>query len=443
MGRRILGALVWFSLAASSTIGGEWTPPSVATSRKAYEIAYPKKTVSSAALELERLAAVLGIDATPKAPEVVETVGGEEGERPPDRKDDRDRPDPMELAERLLPTISAVGRWVDQQLSEPSERIGPPPPAVERYFDENSATLDALAAVVAGPRPIEWDLDVALGMDMPLPNLLGLLRIQRVLAARALLQMRAGDPDSALVTMDGMWALIGSLAEQPFHMSQAIALVQVRLVVGLLRKVDGPAFGWERRLRDHAFYQAFLAGFQNDPWPAATDPDAAPTVETLTRIYRRFADGLIEKTPCEWTAASLEHSWDVAVSGENPPDEVMSWLMDVGASRFPESIMRTLQQWQRLLVDSELTELVLQARAEKAASREGEWPARLVDLESSVCPGRFYSYRRSGGVAISLEGRLRAEDREGLVLPLSFRGAPPPTPTPTPPAATPTPSARP
>jgi hypothetical protein len=429
MGRPILAALLSSSLAASSTIGGDWKPPPVATSWKSYEAAYPKKTVSSAGLEIERLAARLGIDAAPQVPAVPDP---EDPERVvPVRPDDgRDRPDP-EFGKRTHSTISAVGRWVDQELAEPSERIGPPPESVARFFEENAATLDELAAVAAGRRPIEWDLDVTRRLEAPMPGYVGLTRLQRVLAGRALIEVRAGDPDSALVTIEGMWRLAASLAERPNLISHMIVINHIRLVVGLLRKIDGPTFGWEARIRHPAFYGGFLAAFQNDPWPRAANPEVAPLVETMTRIYRRFADGLIERSPCDWTSADLAHSWEVAVSGEKSPDDMI-------ASIASDSIINMVRRWQRLLVDSELTALVLEARAERAASREGEWPGRLSNLESSVCPGRFYSYRRAGGVTLAFGGEPPADDR-GLVLPMTFRGAPPRTPVP---ALTPTPTPR-
>ena len=423
MRRRVLAALLSISLAATAAFGGDWTPPPVAATWKAYEAAYPKKTSSAAALEIESLAARLGIETAPEGRAVADPDDGEKVVHlRPD--DGRERPD-AELAKRMHPTISAAGHWAEKELAEPSARIGPPEEPVLRFFDENAATLDAIAAVASGTRPIDWELDVALRSESPLPNLLGLSRLQRVLAARALLQVRAGDNDAALVTIDGMWRLAASLGDQPYLISQLIALTQVRLVVGLLRKVDAPAFGWEQRLRQQPFYAAFLAAFQNDPWPVAADPERAQTVETITRIYRRFADGLAEKSACEWTRETMTRSFQVAASAEDASDETI-------ASVAWDSIVDMIPRAQRLMLDSELTALVLQARAEKAASREGEWPARLPDLESSVCPGRFYSYRRAGGITLSLEGPLPAEDRHGLVLPMTFRGPPPPTPTPTP-----------
>ena len=388
---------------ASAIFGGDWTPPPVAITWKAYEAAYPKKSVSGAALEIESLAARLGIDMAPQGPSVVDP--DDENKLVQLRPDDgRVRPDP-ELVKRTGSTISAVGHWAEQELAEPSARIGPPVEAVERFFDENAATVDAIAAVASGSRPIEWDLDVALRSEAPLPNLLGLSRLQRVLAARALLQLRTGDDGSGLATIEGMWRLAASLGDQPYLISQLIALSQVRLVAGLLRKVDAPAYGWEQRLRQQPFYDAFLAALQNDPWPMGADPELAAQVETVTRIYRRFVEGLAEKSLCDWTKESLTHSWQVAASAENATDEMIATVVW-------DSIVDMLPRAQRLLLDSELTALVLQARAEKDASREGEWPARLPNLESSVCPGRFYSYKRAGGVTVAFEGPLPAEGEQ-------------------------------
>ena len=92
-----------------------------------------------------------------------------------------------------------------------------------------------------------------------------------------------------------------------------------------------------------------------------------------------------------------------------------------------ENSLDSLNRWHRHLLDAELTALVLEARGEKAASRDGAWPARLENLESSVCPGSFWGYQRSssGDVTLAFEGRAPAVDR-GLILPLTFRSAPPP-----------------
>jgi hypothetical protein len=247
-----------------------------------------------------------------------------------------------------------------------------------------------------------------------------------------MMDLRRGDVNSALDAIEGIWRIAQSLAARPELLSQLIAMAQARLAVGLLRKARSPAYGWERRLREGQFFQSFLAAFQNDPWPAAYDPALAEQAETLARIYRRFADGLIERSGCAWTRSDLEHSWAVAVSGESDPEQM---IVTISSASIIDMLMRSY----RLRLDSELTALILEARAERAASREDAWPARLPNLESTVCPGRFYTYRRASGITLAFEGSAPASDSGGLKLPLSFRGAPPPTPTPTAgPALTPT-----
>jgi len=394
-------------------IADDWKPPEPAISRKAYETQYPKQSATAAALEIEVLAAKLGIDASPDG-------------RPETRPD-------AATARASEASLTATFDYVVHQLQDPSDGVAPPPDVVRRFMEDNDGTIAALVAVASGRREVGWDLDVTtLGAESPVPNWSGLTRLQRILAARALLDCRQGNPDAALQAAEAVWRIARSLAARPELLSELMAMNQARMAVGVLRKLRGPAYGWESRLREGQFFQAFLAALQNDPWAAAGSAKTALEVETVARIYRRFADGLIAKSACGWSPDELQHSWEVAISGEPDPTEIE-------ITQFPESIFHFVGRAYGLQLDSELTALVLDARAERAASREDDWPTRLPNLESSVCPGRFYSYRRAGGVTLAFQGSAPGVDTEGLTLPLSFHGAPPPTRTPTPPGVTPTP----
>lgn len=426
---RVLTAIVLFLLLAGGPAEGGWQPPRVASSRTEFEAAYPRRTVSASVLEIERLSARLGIDAAPPGRATVDPENEDHVTvEIPD--DGRARPDP-ELVKSTQSALSAASKWVNEQLSEPSERVGAPPESVSRYLEENAATIDSIVAVASKPAPLEWDLDVKAGLGAPLPNYPGLMRLDRVLAARALIQVRAGEPQQALQAAEAMWRIGESFASRPELIGQLIVAAKLKLIVGLLRKIDDPAFGWEERLRERGFFHAFLVAIQNDTWPASSDPEMQPTVEAITRIYRRFADSLVEGEACEWTTDSVQRAFDVAKSGEGGAEDLMS----IVTPNYVEMVLR----WRKVLLDSELTALVLQARGEKAASREGAWPPKLLDLESAVCPRSFYSYKRNGGVVIAFEGKAPGEESAGLKLPMTFRGSPPPTPTPTAtPALTPT-----
>ncbi len=252
------------------------------------------------------------------------------------------------------------------------------------------------------------------------------------------LDLRRPDPAAALEGIEAIWQIARSRRR-----SAGAALAADR---------DGPGSfgrraccarsarrrtGGRRGCGEGEFLQGFLAAFQNDAWPSADHPGMAGDAETLTRIYRRFADGLVARSPCAWTATDLQHSWDVAISGETDPNEIVLTISS-------DSIIRRLMRLYRFLFDSELTALVLDARAERAASREDEWPSRLPDLESQVCPGRFYRLRAHGRNDAAFEGPAPGTGEPTADLPPTFHGAPAPTrtPTPTPTAAaalTPTP----
>lgn len=72
----------------------------------------------------------------------------------------------------------------------------------------------------------------------------------------------------------------------------------------------------------------------------------------------------------------------------------------------------------RLVIDGELTERVLEARAWKA--RAGRWPTDLPNLGTSRIPGErwIYSVGADGRLTISFSRKLLWKDQQGLMLPL-------------------------
>lgn len=410
----IVAAILSSMLLDGATRAEDFKPPPVVASRKAFETAFPKAPASAAALELEGLTARLGINLAP-------------------RDERRDHPEP-EVAAAYQAVAPAIREYVDRQLQDSSDRIDPPGDAVAHYLSEHASTLDAVVAVAvaSGRRPISWDLDVTAGLQPPTPNVLGHVRLHIVLAARALDQARRADAEAALQTADAMWTLIQGLAFRPDMVSQILVPNAARMVVGLLRKIDSPAWGWMERFRGRGLFESFLVALQNDAWHFAGDAEILEAVQGMTRVNRRFVESLAARDPCAWTREDLDHGWKVAVSGE--PGEV-----EILATIASENALDWLNRWHRYLLDAELTALILEARGERAASREGVWPERLMNLESSVCPGQFFRYEGSpAAVVLAFDGQAPAVDR-GLILPLSFRSEAA-VPTPTPAVLTPTPA---
>ena len=293
------------------------------------------------------------------------------------------------------------------------------------FLVEQGTTLEAIKGIALGRREVVWDLDVAAGLEGPMPDFLGHVKLVKILGAQALTEVRRHEGDAALQTAEAMWQLCQELASRPELVSQMIVVAEARLVVGLLRKVDAPAFEWVERLRRTEFYMAFLAALQNDPWYFANEPELQDHAAAMARINRRVIESLASEGSCDWTMAGLRQSFEIARSGEPGDVEILSEIAS-------DNSIDMLLRWQRLRLDAELTALVVEARGEKAASRTDEWPARLANLESSVCPGQSYAYKRAAGVTLTFEGRPPGGEPRGLMLPLSFRAPPPPTPTATP-----------
>jgi hypothetical protein len=293
-----------------------------------------------------------------------------------------------------------------------------------------------MVSLLASGQEIVWDLDVALGANASIPNLLGLSFLQRFLASRGLLDVRRGNSDDGLVVVEAMWRICEALAARPEVIAPLVALNQARYAEGVLRKIPAPAYGWSERLREQKLYAALLVALQNAPWAAAKNSESVGDAAIFARIHRRFVEGLVAASACEWSRGALTHEFEVAAGAEEDPERAI-------ATMFSTSIVDIATRSFRFLLDSEFTAMVVEARIDRFVARDGQWPDKLSHLESAVCPGRFYTYRKGNGAFLEFPPPAPKDDSPNLNLPLTFRGAPPPTPTPTsrPPVLTPTPSA--
>ncbi len=198
---RIFLGLAALAFGGGGAVAEDWKPPEAATSRRAFEAQYPRQSASAAALEIEELSSSIGIDAAQDS-----------------------RAESCDKAERMAPserTRTALSAWVTRELESPGEAISAPPSSTVRFMEENDAAVAAIVSAAAGRREIVWDLDVGEGTDSPVPNWVGLTSVQRVLAARALLDLRRKDEASALDAIEAIWRIAGSLAERPELLSHS------------------------------------------------------------------------------------------------------------------------------------------------------------------------------------------------------------------------------
>jgi hypothetical protein len=356
--------------------------PEPASFRGAFEVQFPKSEASPAALEIERLAARIGIEITPN----------EKPDVPPDERAPADKAEEFKLTigkERSRPseelkrsfqeTYSAASQFLDRELRISDDRIGAPPMRLVRYLTDNEDGIAAIESVLLREPEIRWEMDVRIYPNGPLPNLMGFMRLQRLLAARALVKARAGETDAALRTLDAGWRLNEVLSSRPELISQLIVVAAAKIHVGVLRKLDSPAYGWVDRLRSRRFFSAYLTAFQSEAWANPDVQDLTGEAGTFGRILRDVAEELSGRDVCSWTTESLKETWTRAVRGQSRDEASF-------ANIAVPNLLDTFERWRRFLVDAELTALVLDARAERAASRRRAWPARLTGIGAGVCP---------------------------------------------------------
>lgn len=380
-------------------------PPSPSAFRSAFEAQFPKADANGPALDLESLAAPMGIDLAPK-----------------------------DAAKRVRPTEEQAaayvgpGGYLDGQLMGADERIAAPPATVDRFLEDHASALDGVKSLLLRSEP-RWEMDVTIGLRGPMANVLGHIRLQRLLLTRALLEARAGQPDDAVQTLEASWRLNESLASRPDFLSHLIVLAVARLQVGVLRKVDSPAYGWSGRLRDGKLFAGYLTALQNEFWWNPDHRDLTGEDGIVGRVWRNLAERLQGGDVCRWTVASVNDAWFQAFASEFPDEELR--IMDITAmSNLKDGFFR----WRRYLIDAELTDLILDARAERAASRRHDWPAKLLTVGRGVCSEGNWSYRAApnGTATIALESDAGEPGSSPVRLSLAFTAGTPAAPRRTP-----------
>jgi hypothetical protein len=346
--------------------------------------------------------------------------GGEGGPEPvPDRgRADRDR------ASSFARIIGALGEFVSREISTADERSAAAPEKVRLWLEERSGALDAIRARLLSRDPVAWEVDVGSGLRAPTPYLLGHVRLQRVLIARALIDGHAEETDSALLWMEASWRLNEALTSRPELISHMVSAAISRLQNGALRKIDAPSFAWADRLRSRDLVAGMLAALHDGVWLLPSH-DGEPAEDYVPgRVLHRFLAGLSSDDLCAWTPERLVREARDAAEGETPPNRVIG-KMEL------ESAVEQLVRYPRLRLEAELTALVLDARAERAASRRRAWPAKLLLLDSEVCPDRRWTYRVNpdATITIALEGPFPEAKESGVRRPRAFTaGVPAPPP---------------
>jgi hypothetical protein len=335
---------------------------------------------------------------------------------------------------------AGFGQWLDSQIQTPDDSIAEPPAALAEFLRDRRGAVWAVVEAIEKDTP-EWGLEKGPN-GVPVGKLLPIFRLERVLVSLALCEERQGEAIDASRALEASWSL-GTTFAHPVLLDQLLAISIDRWQSGALRKMREPPLQWLGRLGANDNWARMVEAVAHDSDSQSPRDAIDDLSKSFVEAARSAADTLRKVSPCDVSSTLVQEIWmsaaEAATKGESA--ERGRSVQEIVAESLGPNGSDALRRAARLSVDRELTLRILELRLEKAGSREGAWPEKLVNSFSAVCPGATYAYRADEkGMELRFEGTV-PDPSHGNVLPLEFKShAPSPTPTPmASPVRTPTP----
>ena len=322
---------------------GEW-PLGLGT-LKSSATRYPEEETNAAAQMLMTLTPPLGISTTPKTkavplPHSIDTWN--------------------EIKEPL-------DRFTHAELERIGDRLTAPPPEVAAFLVAHEGQINAVRNHVLTAGPIRWHQHASLGLDAPLPNLLGQMSLTKLFTARALAKAANHDA-TAWDDLHAVWLLDRELWKRPELISTLIALASTRMVNAAATKMPLPVPAWFGEVQSLDYSRSFAASIQAD---AATFARAARTrfsehkfQDIVMRPYTIACTADLAETMRRWTGEMVANRR----CDYTPPQtmSVASWNI-IGKIAMP-NLTGSWQRVNRFRAEREATDKIL-------ALRRGETPS--------------------------------------------------------------------
>jgi len=379
---------------------------------------FPTREANDAALELEWLVAGLGID--------IATRTDAERARPS-----------KEAASRFTRIKAMVGSHLERQVEQPRRSaLSPPEQLIAFLMEEEENLVMVRRHLLEGEVP-RWELQIEKSFEAPIPNLLGHIDLQKLMIADAMVMNGRGEGAEALAALEASWKLNSAIRQDPYLITQLVAMAIARLQAGALRQIEELPAQWQERLAEHDFRDSFFTAMLLESWHwtqitepqifdnrpgrleraalTFTGPYANYCFADLSDDYRRRLLTLAESgASCDYYLSDSDASLDIPVP---------SW--NLFGNLVKPTFRGVLDRLARLELDLELTGRVLQLET----APWDEWVEH-----SSACPKDSWLYKAGvdGSMSIAFSREISWPDQVGAILPTSFSVGRTTSPTPAP-----------
>ena len=291
------------------------------------------------------------------------------------------------------------------------------------WITGRAAEIDEVAKHLVASEVPRWPLShTGRRSEQPLPNLLGHMKLGRVLAVSALEAESRGDHQRAWMLENAAWKLTQGLEQRPELISQLIAIANVRMIAATARKLEAPVPSWFREVaalhpRD-GVYDALRfettttrLAMKGSPRDILLDSDGTSLPErageiVLAPVLRWAAADVTAAAAAEFQ--SMRSGNPCALDAKVANDRVRARTSPL-ARRFANAMMPNVGSAFVRAANVELaiegTEKVLALKT--ARQSMGLWPQELPVARSSVCSGNEWSYTTTGESArLKFTGRV-------------------------------------
>jgi hypothetical protein len=186
---------------------------------------YPPRGANRTAVGLEQAAAELGLDLVP-ASALHRRAATADG----------------------LGTVSQLRPWCQALVTGSAHGLVRPPQGVRDVLTSRQQTWGDITTFLLSNEPPRWEENLSDGLQAPLPNLVGLVALQRWLAAAAAEALADGDQAVAETALEAGWKLNQEILQRPEIASRLAAFEVLQLQLALLRQLPSPRALWVRRL---------------------------------------------------------------------------------------------------------------------------------------------------------------------------------------------------
>ena len=305
-----------------------------------------------------------------------------------------------------------ISSWLRTQQERDDDSIDALPGDVEQWLADRRAAIDAVAShLVTAEAPLWPLLQRHSRLDQPLPNLLGYMKLQRLLGVAALAAESQGEHERAWRLQHAAWRLTQAIQERPELISRLVAIGGLRSEAGSMRKLEPPVPTWVSEMSALRLRGQMLDSVR---YELETTHDAV-TESPLDLFRSNSHEGLGERARdvamsplLRWVAADMSVSTSrqmvtlsrmspCSIDGKAAERNIQSDLSPL-AQRFSGFMTPNLIN---AFVRAANTEIALEGTSKVLALKvarddaAGRWPDSLPRAGTSTCTGAEWAYENN------------------------------------------------